>query len=374
MRKVAILTLPLIYNYGAILQAYALQKTIQQLGCECWLIDKQLPIYPYYRRPLSIISRIFGKYFKGEKNYEVIPYWPSYCDIRTISQETRKFVDRYIVPKTEPVFNLTTKSDKFDAYIVGSDQVWRKSVTLKIHDYLLGFVSTEKKKSSYAASFGVDYWEFSPSETKKIIKYFKSLDIITVREDSAIEILKEKVGINATQVLDPTLLLDKDKYDSLISKHPRRSNEPFIFSYILDENNEKDDLCNMLSQLIKMPIYSIMPKSSPGYGIDIADCIYRPVEDWISGFRDANIIITDSFHGSVFSIIYNKPFFVLRNKSRGNTRLESLLRMFNLQDRIIDSQKELRERIDAKIDWNEVNSLKGKKRDYSVSILKEMIK
>ena len=231
-KKVAILTLPLIYNYGAILQAYALQQCVKKLGNECWLIDKVLPVYPYYRRPLSIISRIIGRYLRGEKGYEIIPYWISKKTERIISKNTRKFVDKYIFPKTKPILNLSKSDDKYDVYLVGSDQVWRKSVTLKMKDYLFGFVGSDKKKCSYAASFGVDHWEFNAHETNQIKNLFKSLDIITVREDSAIGMLKQNIGVDAVQVLDPTMLLTKEEYCSLIADMPTISDESFIFTYI----------------------------------------------------------------------------------------------------------------------------------------------
>ena len=372
-KKVAILTLPLIYNYGAILQAYALQQSVKKIGNECWLIDKVLPVYPYYRRPLSIISRIIGRYLRGEKDYEIIPYWISKKTERIISKNTRKFVDKNIFPKTKPILNLSKSDDKYDVYLVGSDQVWRKSVTLKMKDYLFGFVGSGKKKCSYAASFGVDHWEFNAHETNKIKNLFKSLDIITVREDSAIGMLKQNIGVDAVQVLDPTMLLTKEEYCSLIADMPTIGDDSFIFSYILDNNPDKEQMVNKLSLCSSLPKYSIMPKSSPNYGVNKEDCIYLGVEEWLKGFRDCKYVITDSFHGTVFSIIFNKPFFVLSNKKRGNTRLESLMRFFNLEHRIVSDEAEVESRLSEQIDWIKVNNILEKKRTFSLGLLEKMI-
>lgn len=373
-KKVAILTLPLIYNYGAILQAFALQKSVKSLGAECWLIDKKLPVYPYLRRPLSIISRIYGKYVKHETGYSVFPYWVSQKDNDIISQNTRRFVDKYISPKTKPILKLSKKIDKFDIYLVGSDQVWRKSVTLHMFDYLLGFVAKEKKKCSYAASFGVDYWEFSQSLTTKLKPLFENFDIITVREDSAIDMLREHIGVEAAQVLDPTLLLSENDYCELISDLPLSDDSPFIFSYILDKNPEKGILEEEISCQLNKSLYSVIPKNTPNYGVDLNECVYPAVEEWLRGFRDCEYVVTDSFHGTVFSIIFNKPFFVLRNNKRGNTRLESLLRLFNLNSRIVTNKDDVIECMTHPINWAEISHDLFKYREQSLVLLSDMVK
>ena len=373
-KKIAILTLPLIYNYGAILQAYALQKSVKNLGYDCWLIDKELPIYPYYRRPLSIISRIIGRFLRGKKGYEIFPYWMSKKTENIISQNTRKFVEKNILPKTEQILNLSSNNDIYDVYLVGSDQVWRKSITLKMYDYLFGFVRSNKKKCSYAASFGVDKWEFNKKETENLKPLFKSLDIVTVREDSAVSLLRNNIGIEATQVLDPTLLLSREDYCRLIENMPLKNEEPFIFSYILDNDEDKKQISEHLALNKNMPIYSLMPKSTPNYNVDVCDCIYPAVEEWIRGFRDCDFVVTDSFHGTVFSIIFEKPFVVLRYARRGNTRLDSLLRLFNLENRILSSAADVENCIYKQINWSNVHTILNEKKRSSIEKLSDMIK
>lgn len=372
-KKIAILTLPLIYNYGAILQAYALQKSVKRLGYECWLIDKELPVYPYYRRPLSIISRIIGRVLRGEKDCEIIPYWRSKKTESIISQNTRKFVEKNIFPKTERIMDLSSENDIYDVYLVGSDQVWRKSITLRMYDYLLGFVGSDKKKCSYAASFGVDKWEFNKKETERLKSLFKTLDVVTVREDSAINMLRNNIGIEATQVLDPTLLLSKDDYCRLIDDMDSKIKDGFIFSYILDNDLDKKEIIETLSRNRNLPLFSVMPKSSPNYGVDVTDCIYPAVEEWLRGFRDCDFVVTDSFHGTVFSIIFNKPFVVLRNDRRGNARLDSLLRLFNLENRILSSTKDVASCVYRQIDWDNVSEILNNWKNSSLEKLKNMI-
>ena len=370
--KIGLLTLPVVYNYGGILQAFALYTSINRLGAECVFLDVDWPVYPYYRRPLTVLKRIVNR-VTGKKKSEIIPYWRSKRTERIISQNTRVFVEKYIANKTRPIIHFSADLDKYDAYVVGSDQVWRKSSVLNIYNYLFDFVGSNKKKSSYAASFGVDYWEFSTKATKQIMKYLSEFDTITVRESSAVSMIKDKLNLEAHHVLDPTLLLTKEDYNSLLSTECEENNKSFVFSYILDRNNEKNEAVQILSSFKKIPVVDIMPHSELSYFHSPKDHVYAPVEEWLRNFRDCEMIITDSFHGTVFSIIYNKPFYVLTNKKRGNTRMECLLKMFGLSDRMIGNKNEIEIKDSEEIDWNQVNQLWNNYRSKSLEYLKKMI-
>ena len=117
-----------------------------------------------------------------------------------------------------------------------------------------------------------------------------------------------------------------------------------------------------------------MPKSTPNYNVDVCDCIYPAVEEWIRGFRDCDFVVTDSFHGTVFSIIFEKPFVVLRNARRGNTRLDSLLRLFNLENRILSSAADVENCIYKQINWSNVHTILNEKKRSSIEKLSDMIK
>lgn len=370
--KIGLLTLPVVYNYGGILQAYALYSSINRLGAECVFLDVDWPVYPYYRRPLTVLKRIINR-ITGKKKSEIIPYWRSKRTERIISQNTRVFVEKYIVNKTLPIKHFSADLDRYDAYIVGSDQVWRRSSVLNIYNYLFDFVGSNKKKSSYAASFGVDHWEFSQNATKGIKKYLSLFDTITVRESSAVTMIKNKLNLDAQLVLDPTLLLTKEDYNNLIPTECETQGKPFIFAYILDRNSIKDEAVQAVSSNTNLPVVDIMPQTELSYFHSPEDHIYAPVEEWLLNFRDCEMVITDSFHGTAFSIIYNKPFFVLTNKKRGNTRMESLLNMFGLTDRMIESKDEINIRASKIIDWNHVNELWKDHRINSINYLKAMI-
>lgn len=370
--RVALLTLPLIYNYGGILQAYALQKKINDLGAECTLMDVDLPVYPYYRRPLTVLNRCLLRLLKKSK-CEIIPYWMNKRTERIISQNTRKFVEEKIKNKTTLLSSPRKIKEEFDTYIVGSDQVWRRSISLKIEDYLFGFIKGDKRLCSYAASFGVDYWEFNNKKTRKIESLLSRFSMITVREDSAVKLLHEKIGINSIQVVDPTLLLSNEEYLSIVGKDRNQKCEKYIFEYILDSNSDKDSIRQLIENQLNLKADRILPREKPRNNSDAYNCIYRPVEDFITGISEAAFVVTDSFHGTVFSIIFNKPFVVLKNNSRGNTRLESLLRMFGLTDRLISGIDQINRIINHDINWDNVNFKLNEERDKGISLLKEMI-
>lgn len=368
--KIGLLTLPLLYNYGAILQAYALHRVInEKIGCDCALIDKELPVYPYYRRPLSIISRILARIFRKDKS-EIIPYWMSKKTQSIVSSNTRKFVEKYINPKTRLINKLSRRDDKYDVYIVGSDQVWRKSVTLPIENYLFNFVAKDKKKIAYAASLGVDHWEFDEKKTLVIGELMSRFSHITVREESAVTLIHSKLGIKSTQVLDPTMLLAKEDYLSLIKKE---NIDKTLFSYILDSTLEKKEYVELVARELDLSINEILPKTKLQYFKNPANHVYLSVEEWLQGMVNSQFIVTDSFHGTVFSLIFNKPFIVIPNKRRGNTRLESILNLFDLQCRIINQIDDLKGVIYNPINWGRVNEIMAKERMRCLGILRNMI-
>jgi hypothetical protein len=156
-----------------------------------------------------------------------------------------------------------------------------------------------------------------------------------------------------------------------ISKRPGN-----LFVYILDKNENKSAIVDSVADQFKLDPFSVMPKSSfsePGRK-DINDCVFPRVEEWIRGFIDAEFVITDSFHGTVFSIIFNKPFISIDNKSRGLTRFESLLKLFQLEDRLIFSYKDLNLNGLKEIDWEKVNDTLKEERDNSEKFLERYLK
>lgn len=329
--KIGIITLPLHTNYGGILQAYALQTTLEQMGHQVEILEEPLvykhaSLNRYIRR---ILKKCVGK--RSIINYEgFMRKWQP-----RVASNINQFINTYINRRIVNFESLT--EGEYDAFIVGSDQVWRPSYNQHLEQAFLNFTENWKnvKRIAYAASFGVDNWEFTKKQTEECKRLVQKFDFVSVREDTAVNLCKEHLGIEATHVLDPTLLLSADDYQKLIDGL-KISDSPYVFSYLLDESEEKIDILEDISKRLNLPVRKIklekdiskIPMSK------LKSLTYPSIQEWLASFAQADFVVTDSFHGTVFSIIFNKPFVVLPNKGRGVARFESLLKDISLENRI----------------------------------------
>ena len=393
--KIGILTQPLSYNYGGLLQAYALQTVLKRLGHEVVILNRPMPyVSDDYKDSISERIRLF--FVNGVKRLLNKPLTVVYHELKPQQTEVvRRFTNTFVVKylHKSPNFNSTEeladycRKTRFDTYVVGSDQCWRPRYSPCLSNYFLDFAKEwNVKRISYAASFGVDNWEYTDEQTRTCAPLAQMFDAVSVREDSGITICKEHLGVDAVHVLDPTMLLDKDDYNILINgfdpmvfdiapEHSlpivNRTVARTLFNYVLDPDETKKKYIDRLSKNTGLTAVYCMPKDYRAREVFERcpdECTYPPVELWLQSFRDSEMIITDSFHGTVFSIINNKPFWVLGNHGRGMARFSSLLKMFGLEDRLV-----LLDAIDqidvfAPIDWNKVNArreeLKGISLDY----------
>lgn len=355
--KVGILTQPLRTNYGGLLQAYALQTILKRLGHEPIIINRCYSVSQsvLLSKVLRIKNIMIGR--------DVVCTDAS--KISFVEENISKFISNNY-NRSESIYTTEglkkyLQSNKLDAVIVGSDQVWRPRYSPNIYNYFLDFTEgKDVKRYSYAASYGVDTWEFNKYETEVCSKLAKQFNGITVREASAVKLCKEYLGVEAEHVLDPTLLLSQQDYLELLKGNTHPS-EGKLFTYILDAGDEKKSIINKISEIAKLVPFICMPKLKLTYKNakkNIHDCQIPAVEQWIQSFIDAEMVITDSFHGTAFSIIFNKPFWVLANPRRGNTRMESLLETFGLKERMISSKSLVDKDLKASIDWKKVNEIK----------------
>lgn len=343
--KIGILTLPLHTNYGGILQAYALQTVLERMGHQVVVLNyKKENRLPLWKLPLSYTKRIIYKYIFRRNDIRVFTEYHQKRESAIISQHIQRFIDKYIHSYDVKSFQRLRESD-FDAIVVGSDQVWRPKYftylfNSKIEDAFLLFAQKwNLKRISYAASFGTDKWEYTIEETKVCAELLKFFDLVTVREESAVKLCKDKLGVDAFHVLDPTMLLSKDDYIKLFDVANTPKSNGNLLTYILDDNSDKTELINQISKekgLIPFRVNSQIE----GDHICTNDRIHPSVETWLRGFYDAEFIVTDSFHACVFSIIFGKPFVVIGNEERGMARFKSLLNMFGLEDCLITSLKD----------------------------------
>lgn len=338
--KLAILTLPLNYNYGGILQGYALQRVLTNMGHEAVVLDvprKREDTISFTRK----VKRWIMKYVLRRK-VTPLPMERKYKVDSTIMQNTWRFIDRYVATRIIHSFAELREND-YDGYIVGSDQIWRPcyfkgDFLCDIEQAYLNFAKGwNVKRVAYAASLGTCDWEYTDDETNQCKDLVQDFDAVSVREESSVGLLKEKLGVEAQLVLDPTLLLSAEEYIIQIGIDKVQPSAGNLFYYFLDDNVQKQEAVDYLrtkkSNLIPFTANGL--PEDPEEPIELR--IQPPVEQWLRGFYDAEIVVTDSFHGSVFSIIFGKPFYVLLNESRGNARIETLLSAFGLEDRIIHS-------------------------------------
>lgn len=368
--KIGILTQPLYCNYGGLVQCYALQETLKRMGHEAIVLQREWNRQYTLKGACIYYAKHFVKMLMGRK--ESWHYYVSQEKRDYIAQNTYKFIDKHISPRSE--YCYTTEQLKaeverlnLDAIIVGSDQVWRPYYSPCQPNYFLDFLSDDSKikRIAYAASFGGDEWKWQPELETKCARLLQKFDAVSVREQSGIRLCKEHFNVDAVQVLDPTMLLEKDDYLRLV-KHSslittQSSKRGTLFNYVLDRSQEKREIIDTIAKRTGKISFCSMPKLSDSiynlYG-DIDNAVYPPVEDWISAFEEAEMVVTDSFHGTVFSIIFNKPFWIIGNEGRGMARFETLLSMYGLQDRIISAKSLNSVDFNASISWDKVNEKK----------------
>lgn len=376
--KIAIVTLIGEFNYGNLLQSYALQSVLEQMGHNVVILNRREP-KPSLKlltiRIMSIFKSIIRRYILGNKEFLIVnPLAEDYCvKNRVDCYKLKDFAANYL-NRTLPIRSLCEmrkyiQNEHFDAYIVGSDQVWREDYTFSIEEMFLSFLhdGCTAKRIAYAASFGTDDKPISSEKLYVCSKLLKQFNAVSVREKSAVGICKKMFGVESVHLLDPTMLLNIDKYKNIFKKANTPKASGTLLTYILDEDeNIKIKIGKFAKEQNLIPFsVNVIEKSG---SISYTYC--KPsIEAWLRGFYDAEFIITDSFHACVFSIIFNKPFICLGNKWRGNTRFDSLLHMFGLQDRLVDDM-DVNPILYRTIDWEKVNEVLEQKRKESIDFLR----
>ena len=339
--KIGIITLPPYANYGGILQAYALQSVLQDMGHEvCVLVNEHKFYKPtkeeYVKRT---ILKLLGKniIIRAEKKAEE--------EAPLIFGKLWNFIDTYIHKCKISRFE-DLEACQLDAIVVGSDQVWRPIYFQKlwrcpIQNAFLSFSENWNiKRIAYAASLGVDQWEYSKEQTQKCRKYAQRFNAISVREKSAVGLLEDNFAVNPEFVLDPTMLLSIDKYKNLFKNIHLKTHKNGLLNYILDNDDRKRDIVNGFDKAKSLEAFSVT-NTMVESAAPVEERIMPSVEAWLKGFYDAEFVVTDSFHACVFSILFGKPFVAIGNAARGMGRFRSLLETFGLEDHLCCSEKQI---------------------------------
>lgn len=377
--RIAILTLPLHTNYGGILQCYALQTVLERLGHEVKVLDKPLYKRGYYIYwGLAILKRLIKKFILHKQVISIL-YAPYQIERMIARKNTNQFIKKYIYRYSKQTWN-SSLTKHFDVFVVGSDQVWRPeyAIDIDIEMYFLSFLGESKtKRISYAASFGLDNLsEYNESQIKKCASLLRKFDAVSVRENSAVKLCKEYFDVDAIQMVDPTLLLIADDYVRLFKNETTVPSDGNLLVYILDKNEDKESICDRLaSERNLIPFWLDSPDEN-NKDLPIERRTKMPVEQWLRSFYDADFVLTDSFHGCVFSIIFRKPFIVVANSGRGLTRVESLLSLLDIKDRLLFSSNDLtvlKNALLSDIDYSEVDAKLQVYRESALTFLKSLI-
>lgn len=360
--KIGIITLPLDFNYGGILQAYALEEVLRREGHQVEHIElsRPLKLLPFKTRYLVYFKRFVQKYILG-KNVRVFQESYLYKTNKQVTQNTTRFINTYINRRIVSSYSDLKESD-YETLIVGSDQVWRPSYMKQLGGYatFLDFAKDwNVRKLAYACSFGSGEWDFTAEETSNLAALLNQFNKVTVREASGVDLCRNYLHIDSQQVLDPTMLLDKADYEQLINNIDTNKSLGDMMCYVLDETPEKTLFIKSIAHNYNLTPFKSNSKAEDRWA-PVEERIQPPVEQWLRGFADAKLVITDSFHACVFSIIFNKPFICLINKKRGADRFITLLSIINQDYRLVDN--------------NSINHLDGKcfdKPNPELSTLKE---
>lgn len=352
-RRIGLLTLPLYTNYGGIIQAVALYQYLMSIGKDVVLLERGPYKSPQYHAAMLMATKLapnrllaspaidHGRTTASGRESWMVRRLDS--ALRAIKFNKRKavhrpFIEGHIPKRTGPLTTsaaLAEAVERFDleGLVVGSDQVWRMRYqpTDAVADYFLGFCPDRKiRRVAYAASFGVGKWEH-PQHTQTARELLKNFNAISLREDSGVEILQSEFGrYDAEHVLDPTLLVDPAFYEAIAAPSPPKVGG-VILEYLLDSPPGLERFRTNLKKTLGSDhvVRSLVLDS----GVNPID-----VPSWIRAFMDADFVITDSYHGTIFSIIFRKNFISIVNKDRGAERFSSLLSMLELNDRMIEGE------------------------------------
>lgn len=351
--RIGILTHPLQSNYGGILQNYALQEVLRRMGHDPITLRTGKTTYKIWVK--KIIKNIDNRIKRKNASFPLIPF---------IYEKRQSGIESFIrqhIKTTEKLFWYSPgliEKYQLEALCVGSDKSWA-SYFKHIDDMFFAFSRQFNIiKFSYAPSFGTDKWEFNPEQTEKCRELVKSFTGVSVREHSGVRLCKDYLHTDAKWLLDPTLLLSADDYRSLCTTVKRREDD-YILAYILNYTKEKKEYIKKACASLKKKVIVIQAENK----VRSTDT----VENWISLFRDSAFVITDSFHGTIFSIIFHKDFISLANPKRGSERFKSLSELFCLDDNIHMSIP--KEFMPNRIDWTWIDKVILKKQKEALDFI-----
>ena len=384
MKRIGICACYDTLNYGSMLQSFATQYTIDKLGYKSEYIvyrKKKDALFYLKALPRLLNSSMFHDKYRVFKKRIVLSLNPTLKrGDETRRKAFKRFEKKYYKSFSTP-FNgyeeLEKGANSYDTVVVGSDQLWLPG-GLGTNFYNLMFVPDSINKVSYATSFGVSTIPWY--QKKRTEHYLKRINHLSVREKQGAKIIKDLTGRDALVVADPTMLLTREEWDKAIPSE-QIIHEPYIFCYFLGTNEKHRDVAEQLAKesglkIVSMPFLDNYFKRDVSFGdkqlFDIAP------NDFVNIIRNAKYVLTDSFHGTVFSILYHKQFIIFNrfNSSTSNSRnsrIDSLCDTLGLQDRRYSNKYKINELASRHTDYSLVDDKLQKIRKMSIDFLQESL-
>ena len=372
--QVGILTYHFADNYGAVLQAYALQHALEELGCVASFVDYDPD---YVARGGSFVIPIN----RARLRANLITAYQKYVHLRSCFAGTspqrmkfREFRDKHLkICETKYKTHKALKKDppRFDAYVCGSDQIWNPSPQFGVDPaYYLDFGLPETKRISYAASFGKG--EVDPEYHAEIAPLLRQMDSISTREESGVRIVREISGQDCQWVPDPTLLV-RD-YSGIIASEP--TEKDYLMSYVLRDGGYIGDVLKHASEQLGIEV--VVPHNPMKRWKDVGRVVYPGPSEWLSLIKSARVVVTNSFHGTVFCILFRKCFISVGlsgQHAKLSERAVSLLGRLGLTDRFISSYdpQEITRLLEQEVNWAQVEDRIEQWREEAKEYLSEAL-
>ena len=397
MKKVGIATMTGGANYGNALQNYAVQEILLQLGYEAYTLNNSTKNgFPgAAKKPISLAKKLYPAYIrayrcgklnarygcKNQRDCTILgkhrakalhrEYQEAKCRRIKKFEDFRKTYLRF----DEVVFDAKAfpreHLDGYYAFVCGSDQVWNPDVTGEDLSYFLNFCSPETRRISYAPSFGLT--SLPEDFAQKVRRELEQFQFISVREEEGQNLVEQMLHQDAPVVVDPTLLLNRDDWAGLERKHPAAEGE-YILYYTVRSSKTLERFCKELAEKKNMKIIRVGGNMLSGlknrnprlaYASDIGP------REWLYLVHHADCVVTNSFHGTAFSLIFQKDFYV-EFSSTANSRMENLVRMTGLPSRIVKDGKNCAD-ADESIDYGDVNTRLQVAREQSWDYLRRAV-
>lgn len=379
MSKVAIMTFYGAYNYGAVWQAYALRKKIQDMGYDCELINYSTSAFLELRKDRSKIQKLCGKVKKAFKDpfFYINVYIMEYNKKRKIKrlgdtvqrrdQKFDEFSETYLKTngkKYNTHSALVEAELDYDVYVCGSDQIWNPKMCDMDSNYFLQFVDADKR-IAYAPSIGIS--AISQEWQERFKRFLGDMKHISVREKQGAVALEKILHREVKVVLDPTLLMERADWEELLP--PMKEEEPYILNYYLGDDKYVHKYLDVIEKKYgnKYKIINLL--------FDFTSC--GPIE-MLSLIRGAKMVFTNSFHGMLLSINFNVPFVVGKTlkdtqKENGLSRVDEIMKTFEIEGRIWTLGEDMREEWET-MDYTNINNILYEKKKDSMAYLREAIK